>query len=107
MTCRECKCAKKGYFASKPDAWVCIGVKEPFVISDIDAECTEYHELRGKKSNDGKTRSLNYGVIREFKDGTTLCYEPLGGGDDYFVLRASDGDALKMWLATIVNRIGG
>lgn len=43
MKCRNCSCAKRGYFASVPDAYVCTGVKEPFVIKNYpDAECTEY-----------------------------------------------------------------
>lgn len=43
MKCRDCSYAKRGWFKSVPDAYVCIGVKEPFVISNYpDAECTEY-----------------------------------------------------------------
>ena len=43
MKCRDCSHAKRGWFKSLPDAYVCIGVKEPFVISNYpDAECTEY-----------------------------------------------------------------
>lgn len=48
MKCRECNSCHKGYFDSKPNAYVCIGVKEPFVIKDIDVECTEYPEKRNK-----------------------------------------------------------
>lgn len=45
MKCRDCKCAKRGYFQSIPDAYVCIGVKEPFVIENyLDAECSVYKE---------------------------------------------------------------
>lgn len=52
MKCRECDCAKRGYFKSLPDAYVCTGVKEPFVIADFpDAECTEYKTQ--KSINDG------------------------------------------------------
>lgn len=62
MKCRECDCAKRGYFKSLPDAYVCTGVKEPFVITDFpDAECTEY-----------KNKSINDGVYMELfaiKDG--------------------------------------
>lgn len=34
MKCRNCSCAKRGYFKSLPEAYVCTGVKEPFVIKD-------------------------------------------------------------------------
>lgn len=44
MKCKECKACRKGFFASKPEAYVCIGVPEPFVIDDIDVKCTEYPE---------------------------------------------------------------
>ena len=44
MKCKDCFACRKGYFESKPQAYVCIGVKEPFVIYDINVECTEYPE---------------------------------------------------------------
>lgn len=44
MKCRECNSCTKGYFASQPESYVCIGVKHPFVIEDVDHECTEYPE---------------------------------------------------------------
>lgn len=48
MKCKECASCKKGWFKSSPDDYVCIGVKTPFVINDVDAECTEYPEYRDK-----------------------------------------------------------
>lgn len=42
MKCKACSSCRKGYFESKPDKYVCIGVKEPFVIENINDECTEY-----------------------------------------------------------------
>lgn len=50
MKCKDCKACKKGWFSSDPDDYVCIGVKEPFVINDINKECTEYedkHDITG------------------------------------------------------------
>ena len=44
MKCKECEACRKGFFASKPEAYVCIGVPEPFVIDDINVDCTEYPE---------------------------------------------------------------
>lgn len=46
MKCIECSACKKGWFKSQPDEYVCTGVKEPFVIHDVNAECTEYLEKR-------------------------------------------------------------
>lgn len=43
MKCRDCEYAKRGFFKSVPDAYVCTGVKEPFVIPDYpNRECSEY-----------------------------------------------------------------
>lgn len=44
MKCKDCACCKLGWFTSVPGAYVCVGVKEPFVINNIEAECTEYPE---------------------------------------------------------------
>ena len=46
MKCKDCDCKMKGFFACEPDKYVCIGVKEPFVIENTDVECTEYPEKR-------------------------------------------------------------
>lgn len=49
MKCVECSCCHKGWFQSKPDDYVCIGVAEPFVIQNINAECTEYPNKRNEE----------------------------------------------------------
>ena len=54
MKCRDCNCAKKGYFKSKPDAYVCIGVKEPFVISNLDAKCVYKDRQDNAVNNEGE-----------------------------------------------------
>ena len=46
MKCRDCTSCKKGWFSSNPNEYICIGVKEPFAINDINAECTEYEDKR-------------------------------------------------------------
>lgn len=48
MKCRDCTCCHKGYFASAPESHVCTGVAEPFIIGDINNECTEYPEKRNE-----------------------------------------------------------
>lgn len=45
MKCKDCKACCKGYFKSEPNKFVCIGVREPFIINNINRECTEYKEL--------------------------------------------------------------
>lgn len=46
MKCKDCDACVKGWFTSNPDDYVCIGVPDPFVIDDINAECTEYDDKR-------------------------------------------------------------
>ena len=42
MKCINCDYCKKGWYKVEPEKYVCIGVKHPFIISDINKECTEY-----------------------------------------------------------------
>ena len=44
MKCKECDFCRLGYFKDRPNDYVCIGVKYPFVIMDIDQKCTEYKD---------------------------------------------------------------
>lgn len=48
MKCRNCSCCQRGWFPSSPKSYVCIGVKEPFIIDNINVECTEYPENRAE-----------------------------------------------------------
>lgn len=64
MKCKDCNCCKMGWFESKPKAYVCTGVKEPFVISDINVECTEYPENRNPCIS---TIKVKYAILDEPK----------------------------------------
>lgn len=44
MKCKDCSSCQKGFFKPQPDKYVCIGVKEPFIINNIENYCTEYPE---------------------------------------------------------------
>ena len=62
MKCCECSACRKGWFENQPDSYVCVGVLNPFVISDVNAECTEYPEK--------KTGHVKHKYLRElFSDG--------------------------------------
>lgn len=50
MKCIECESCVKGFFSNRPDVYACIGVKHPFLIKDIEQECTEYPELKNTDS---------------------------------------------------------
>lgn len=77
MKCKECNSCKKGYFSSKPDTYVCIGVPEPFVIKDIDVECSEYPEKR----NEVSVMNTAEMWLKAQKDGKT--YECIEGDIAY------------------------
>ena len=65
MKCRDCECAKRGYFKSVPYAHVCIGVKEPFVIENINEDCRLYKEKQAKMQMDKE--KLKESLIDYFK----------------------------------------
>lgn len=48
MKCKDCNYCKLGHFREMPNDYVCIGVKRPFIIDNIEHECTEYPERTGK-----------------------------------------------------------
>lgn len=50
MKCRECSSRYRGYWASAPEAYMCVDVEEPFEIIDDDAECVRHqYEPDGDK----------------------------------------------------------
>lgn len=72
MKCKDCNCCTKSWFSYKPDAYVCTGVKEPFIISDIEHECTEYPELIDKISIESAIAHFKYGITHDiFKEPVT------------------------------------
>ena len=91
MKCRYCDCAKRGYFKSVPEAYVCTGGKEPFVISNYpDAECTEYKD---KKHKDGV-----YMELFAIKDGVRYNAKIVEMKDVANILTNSLMDGIeKMW----------
>ena len=89
MKCRECDCCKKGWFKSKPNDYVCTGVREPFVINDINVECTEYPEKRREyKSIED---SLCIGVDFSLNDENILVVTR-SKGDKFYVINMFKGD---------------
>ena len=59
MRCRDCDGCKKGWFESKPEEYVCIFVKEPFVIDNINKECTEYMDECYKENKDNNDNGMD------------------------------------------------
>ena len=68
MKCKDCSCCTKGYFETQPNNYVCIGVKHPFVIKDINSECTQYLEKNINKTNIGRNINMETIKIKYFTD---------------------------------------
>ena len=74
--CRECEYKEKGYFGSEPKEWVCIGTKHPFVIEDLDRECTEMlrtsytiNEVKTSIKDSGDRTEFETGAVRDMRQG--------------------------------------
>ena len=95
MKCRNCNYAKRGYFQSLPDAYVCIGVKEPFVIEDyLNAECTEYKDENTKSIVDDGI----YIELFAMKDGVRYNTKIVNMKDVSVILTNSLMDGIeKLW----------
>lgn len=52
MKCKDCECCRFGYEKHRPNDYVCTGVKHPFVIADINTECTEYPDRASAQPNE-------------------------------------------------------
>lgn len=75
MKCRECECLHKVILSRWSGAenrfidkqtYKCFGVKEPFVIDDINMECTEYPERKEKKiSIEDAISHYKYGISHD------------------------------------------
>lgn len=84
MKCKDCDSCIKGFFLSKPAEYVCIGVKNPFVIDDINHECTEYPEKNTNKKCEKPSPEDKMGAL--IKD----IYKLIGDPVDYAELIGSE-----------------
>ena len=85
MKCRECDCCHEvilNRWSSDNQCWTketvyqCWGVKEPFVIADINQECSEYEHKRRESPKEANIKStidhFKYGVSHDiFKEPVT------------------------------------
>lgn len=114
MKCKNCTACCKGFWKSSPDTYVCIGVKEPFEISDINTECTEYPE----KNKSIETTQLierlwkhheDYGQGR-VQNFFEVCYDCKQAGDKLSSLQCivddMYGDHYVDYLDFYANRCG-
>lgn len=74
MKCKDCNCCTKGWFSYKPDSYVCTGVKEPFVISDINRQCTEYPDMRDDINVENAIAHFKYGITHDIYSEPVTSY---------------------------------
>lgn len=87
MKCKDFECCHKGFFKSKPDSYVCIGVPEPFIIDDINAECTEYPEKNELLTRKDLVEALRKGsYITDAKGNKLVNLNPV----NHITLQAAD-----------------
>ena len=117
MKCKDCIACRKGYFPSRPNDYICIGVKNPFVITDIKSDCTEYPE---RNNTENKTKSnlklysfcpqghgqLSFYIIAEseesaitrikeyIKNNNLDEYDYYGFGTDYYQVTVTEPNAV-------------
>lgn len=81
MKCKDCSYCEKGWYKSAPNEYVCIGTKEPFVIMNVDSECTVYPEPNHTNVSYNDTMNTAEMWIKAQKDGKT--YECVDGDMAY------------------------
>ena len=77
MKCKDCSCCHKGWFSYAPDEYVCTGVKEPFMICNINAECTEYPEKRNAVTIEDAIAHYKYGITHDIFSEPVTSYAKL------------------------------
>ena len=50
MKCKDCEACHKGFYKSNPNEYVCTGVKEPFIIENIEHKCYAYPDNKDKSN---------------------------------------------------------
>ena len=107
MKCRDCTSCKKGWFSSNPDEYVCIGVKEPFAINDINAECTEYEDKRDMTGIEYVCKNFTKeGIIKQIIDSSIIspCIEDFGIETE-LSLNICSGNCEECWNSRVVERL--
>lgn len=105
MKCIECNCCHKGWFDYMPDVYVCTGVKEPFAISDINHECTEYEDKKNKIDVEGAIAHFKYGISHDIFSEPVASYAKMA----VEALENSKKDSyeadLKMIKVNLINKL--
>lgn len=104
MKCKDCGSCEKGWFPSRPYDYVCIGVKYPFVIDDIDVECTEYEDKHNMTAKEYVCKNFSKEEIVEkiiFCDAG-VCVEEFGISTEHSLICTFDCE--ECWNSKVVRK---
>lgn len=107
MKCRDCTSRKKGWFSSNPNEYVCIGVKEPFTINNINAECTKYEDKCDMTGIEYVCKNFTKEeIIKQIIDSSIIspCIEDFGIETE-LSLNICDGNCEECWNSRVVERL--
>ena len=106
MRCKDCGSCEKGWFPSRPYDYVCIGVKYPFVIDDINTECTEYKDKRDMTGIEYVCKNFTKEeIIKQIIDSSIIspCIEDFGIERE--LSNICSGDCKECWDSKVVERL--
>ena len=98
MRCIECKCRSIGWDKKNPlDSW-CTGVKHPFKIENIYAECTEYFD--GDQYTTPTWGSIRFEADTYTKPTLTVLVGLPGSGKSTFAKQRIEDNPRAVWLSS-------
>lgn len=105
MKCKDCNSCKKGWFSSRSDDYVCIGVKYPFVINDIDVECTEYEDKPNVTAKEYVLKNFSKEEILDkiIFSNSGICIEEFGIRTEYS--RICIYDCEECWNSKVIEKM--
>ena len=105
MKCKECDACVKHFYSNTVYVHMCTGVPEPFVIDDIEQECTEYKTTSLKIQEDIENMETYCKQNPYIKDDAiyvpTEEYAPIGRTSHYkkFMSKEIFVEAYEKWIA--------
>lgn len=69
----------------------------------LKKERAKFIKVFYKKAKNTNKNELEYGIVKEFKNKSTLWYEPITDETNGFVLRGVNNEIIKVWIENIRN----
>lgn len=103
MICRECKAMHRRDYSDNTFEYMCYGVKNPFVIKDINQKCTEYFDNEAENIPTWANLDLDYDTYHRPRL-IILVGIPGSGKTTYAMNKYKDGSNNVVWLSSDVFR---